>query len=104
LYNSLIAFGMLMTSVRLIKMCLNENYSRVRVGKHLSDMLPIKTGLKQDALLSLFFNFPLENAIRSVQINQKCLKLNGINQLLAYVVDVKVCVGSIHNIKENTQA
>jgi len=60
LYNSLIEFGMLMTSVRLVKMFLNENYSRVRVGKHLSDMLPIKNGLKQDALSSLFFNFPLE--------------------------------------------
>jgi len=104
LYNSLTEFGMLMTSVRLIKMCLNENYSRVRVGKHLSDMLPIKTGLKQDALLSLFFNFTLESVIRSVQINQDCLKLNGINQILAYADDVKVWVRSIHNIKENTQA
>jgi len=35
-----------------IIMCLNENYSRVQVGKHLSDMLPIKNDLKQgDALL-----------------------------------------------------
>jgi len=31
-----------MTLVRLIKMCLNETYSRVRVGKYLFDMLPIK--------------------------------------------------------------
>jgi hypothetical protein len=29
------------------KMCLNEACSRVWVGKHLSDMFPIKNGLKQ---------------------------------------------------------
>jgi hypothetical protein len=31
----------------LIKMCLNETYSKVRVGKHLSDKFPIQNGLKQ---------------------------------------------------------
>ena len=34
LYNTLIQFGIPMKLVRLIKMCLNETYSRVRVGKH----------------------------------------------------------------------
>ena len=42
-------------------MYLNETYSRVRVGKHLSAMLPIKSGLKQgDALSPLLFNLALE--------------------------------------------
>jgi len=36
-----------MTKERLIKMCLNETYSTVWVGKHLSDMFPIRNGLKQ---------------------------------------------------------
>ena len=37
---------------------MSESYIRVREGKHLSDMLPIKNGLKQVAALSpLFFNF-----------------------------------------------
>jgi hypothetical protein len=31
-----------MKLVRLIKMCLNETYSNVRKGKHLSDSFPIK--------------------------------------------------------------
>jgi len=54
LYNILIEFSILMKLVRLIKMCLNETYSRFRVGNHLSDMFPIKNGLKQgDALLTL---------------------------------------------------
>jgi len=42
LYNILIDFGIPMKLERLIKMFLNEMYSRVWVGKHLSDMfLPV---------------------------------------------------------------
>jgi hypothetical protein len=37
LYNILIEFGIPIKLVRLIKMCLSETYSRVRVGRHLSD-------------------------------------------------------------------
>jgi hypothetical protein len=36
--------------VRLIKMCLNETYSKVRIGKLLSDKFPIQNGLKQEML------------------------------------------------------
>jgi len=58
LYSILIEFGILMKPVRLIKMCLNETCSRVRVGKNLCEMFPIRNGLKQgDALSPLLFNF-----------------------------------------------
>jgi hypothetical protein len=40
---------------------LNETYDRVRVGKHLSDMFPVKNGLKQgDALSPLLLQFELD--------------------------------------------
>ena len=45
-------------------MCLTETYSRVRVGKNLSEMFPIRNGLEQrDALPPLLFNFALGYAI-----------------------------------------
>jgi hypothetical protein len=64
LYNILIEFGVPMKLVRLIKIYLNETYSKVRIGKHLSDSFPIQNGIKQeDALSPLLFNFSLEYAI-----------------------------------------
>jgi hypothetical protein len=52
LYNILLEFGIPMKLVRLIKMCLNETYSTIHVGKRLSDIFPIQNGLKQGDALS----------------------------------------------------
>ena len=51
LYNIRIEFGIPKKRVRLIKMCLTEMYSRVRVGKNLSEMFPIRNGLKHGDVL-----------------------------------------------------
>ena len=83
-------------------MSLTEAYSRVQVGKNVSDRFPIRNGLKQgDALSPMLFNSALEYAIRRVQVNQDGLKLNGTHQLLAYADDVNIPGGSIHTVKEN---
>jgi hypothetical protein len=78
-------------------MCLNETYSKVRIGKQLSDSFPIQNGQKQgDALSPLLFSFALECAIRKVQENQIGLKLNGT--LLAYVDDVNLLGDNIETL------
>jgi len=97
LYNILIAFGIPMKLVKLIKMYLNVTYSRVWVGKQLYDMFPIRNGLKQDALSPMLFKSALEYAIRRVYVNQNGLKLNGTYQLLVYNDDVGA---SVHTVKK----
>jgi len=69
-YNILIEFGTPKILVRLIQRCVTETYSRNRVGKNLSEMFPIRNGLKEgDALSPLLFNFALEYTIKRVQVN-----------------------------------
>ena len=103
LFNILIAFGIPIKLVSLRKMCLNETYSIIWVGKHLTDMLTIRSGLKQwDAFSPLFFNIVLEYVTKSIKVNQDGLKLNGTHQLLVYVDDVNILAGSLYTTKENT--
>jgi hypothetical protein len=65
LYNILFEYGVPKKLVRLIKMCLNETYRKVRVDELLSNNFSIQNGLKQGNVLSpLLFNFALEYAIR----------------------------------------
>jgi len=75
--------------VQLVKMCLSDPTSRVRIGNNMSDSFKICNGLKQiDALSPLLFNFALEYAILKIKGNKKGLSLNGLNQLFEYADDV----------------
>jgi hypothetical protein len=92
-----------MKLVRLVKVCLN--HVAEWVGKNLSDMFPVRNGLKQgDALSPLLFSFALEYASRRVQVNHDGLKLNGTHQLLFYADDIKILGRSVRSIKKNTEA
>jgi hypothetical protein len=74
-----------MHEIRQIKVCLNEMYSKVCIGKHLSDSFPIQNYLKQGHTLSpLLFYFALEYAIRKGQENQLQLRLYSTCYLLVY--------------------
>jgi len=86
-------------------MSLTETYSRVRVGKNVSDRFPIRNSLKQgDALSPMLFNFALEYSISRGHVNKDGLKINGTHQLLAYADDVNILGGCIHTVKENAEA
>ena len=50
MYNIIIEFGVPKKLVRLVEMCLTETYSRVRVGKNLSDRFPIRMVSKKEML------------------------------------------------------
>jgi hypothetical protein len=103
LYNILVVFGVPTKLVKLNKMCLNETYSKLHIGKHLSDSFPIQNNLKQgDALSLLFFDFALIYAIRKVQRNHLELKFNRTHQLIAYVYDVSLLGDNISTIKTET--
>jgi hypothetical protein len=89
---------------RLIRMYLNETYSKDHIGKYLSDSFPIQNGLKQgDALSPLLINFALEYVIRKVQENQVGLKLNGTHQLLAYADDENLLGDNTVTIEKKTE-
>jgi hypothetical protein len=46
LYSILIEFGVPTKLVKLTGVCLDENYSKVRIGRYVSLKLPIQNGLK----------------------------------------------------------
>lgn len=90
-----------MKFVTSINTYLNENYSRIRIGKHLSDTFPIQNNVNQgDALLPLLLNFASEYVFKNVRENQVRLKLNGAHLLLTCIIDVNLLANKINTIKK----
>jgi len=101
LYNIFIEFGMPLKLAKTNKSVFELNLYQNLGCKRLSNMFPIKNGLKQgDALLLFLLNVALEYAIRRVQVNQGGLKLNCTHQLLVYANDINMLGGSINTIKK----
>ena len=101
MYNILIELGLPMKLLRLIQLCLNETYNKVRADKRLYDLVLVKNGLKKaGALSSLFSHY----VIKRVQVNQDGLKLSGTHLLLGYTDDINILGGNVHTIKRNAEA
>jgi len=60
---------------------------------------------KKEILYRLYFwNFTLDYAVKSVQVDQSGLKVNVKNQLLVYADDGNILGGSVRTIRKNTDA
>ena len=83
-----------MKLVGLIKMCLNETYSRVWVGKHFL----LRMGLNKEMLYCHCFS----TLLQSMPVGGKPEQLE--IKLLAYADDVNTLGRSVHMTKKNTEA
>jgi hypothetical protein len=84
--------------VSVIKVCLNETCSGIRVGKYFSNTFLLKKWFKNEVLSPLVLYRVLEYAITGVQVNQKGLKLNGAHELMVHVDDVRILGRGVHNV------
>jgi hypothetical protein len=102
-YNILIEFGVPMKVLRPIKMCLNETYTEVRIGKYLSYNFLTQSGRRRRCFNATAFHLCFRISHRKVHENQVGLKLSGTHQLLVYADNVNLLRVKTDTIMKNTQ-
>lgn len=101
LWNAMAELSIPRKLIRLVKMCVHGNTTRVRVGKALSESFEVTTGLKQgDAMSPLLFNIVLDKAVRYAQIKTELLTTDGPRLLLAYADDIDLMGNTVASVKE----
>jgi hypothetical protein len=103
LYNILIEFGVPIKSDRPIKMCLNENYSKVHICKHFSYISYSKWSKTNRCFIAIAFQLCFRICHAECQENQVGLKLYGTHHLLVYADDINLLGDNIDIIKKNTE-
>jgi hypothetical protein len=106
LYNILIKLGIPRKIDGQIKMCVNETYFRVHIGKNLTSFLFRYSEWPETrkCVVIMFFIVALEYAIRRVQEKQERIKLIGMPQLLGCADDVNVVGENIYTIQKKHRA
>jgi hypothetical protein len=102
MHNVLIDFGIPMKLIKLIKMCLNETYNYLCIGKNLSATFHVRN--KGMLFFIFLFNFALEYIIRKVQENKAGVKFSGTYQLLVYADNSNLLGEILNTIITNTEA
>jgi hypothetical protein len=95
LYNIQLEFGIPKKLVKLIKMCLNETYSKVSVGKFLSDNIPCSEWPETRCSIAIALEFCIRICHQESPENQVGLEFNGTYQVLVYA-DINLLGSSIN--------
>ena len=89
---------------RLIKIHLHETSSNVRIGKYLSETIPVQNGVRYGEHLTLLpRKFFLPPGTRQIQENHEGVKMNDTCHVLVSVVGVVLLVGRMNSVWENRE-
>jgi len=103
LWTTLRNFGISRKLVRLVEICNQQTYCKVRFMGETSEAFECKTGLRQgDALSSILLNLALEQVIRDMHEKRE-MELVGMNTILAYVDDLVILGSSTNEIKTSAE-
>jgi hypothetical protein len=89
--------------VRLIKMCLNEAYSKYRIGKILSDAFSMQNNETRRFFSVIAVQVYFIICHQKAQENQERLEFNGTYQQLVYADDDSIFGDYINTIRRGTE-